>query len=723
MARDEETRDGVSAEEAEETAFETGQDKPQGDAFEYDETALNLVPDFKAHPEGVAELKAIASKVLNDFDEAWRSTEMHRKRQADIWNYFSGVLPQRSAEYAHMSQAHVPILMENITRMHARQAYELFGNWTNVFGVTPIGPDDEQTARLLSLHGNWQIRTRIKDFKRQMHRALLLFDLFGDLTVRSYYDTDRKCNRHDVLTGNEFVCGGAHVSTMPDYSDVPFIAYILRLPAHDLRKKEEFWSNVPDVLKRIPAAEGDPELSSSLKQAVDRNLGVDRSEFTRGDYELIQYEGWLNLPNQDRDRYCQVIVDKVTQHVLSLQIYERVDPFDQRRYEFELQQLEAYQQSVQEAQLFEQERQQTLMAAMAMGNAADPNSDEPAMAVMRAREIEAMPAPEPLPMPPWMNGDPNAVPAEPLFEPIRLGTHFVNIEPLQGVLGMGPGSMLCDQNKAANIALQQFIDQGTFGNMRNYLARGGLKMPDKLVLAPGKVHSVPGAHDLSKDILPIEFGPANPQLLNLVTMMSEFGNRITNTPEVLSGEAGKSGETAQGISARIEQATKMLSVPTGRFADDLKQVLINNAKLNAIFLPDVEFFSINNHDPSLGALGRRGFEVGRDMYDRPYDVEISADLKFTSTAQRISEADALVQLPNAVMPLQANFAFQYETIKKSLEARSRNDLVGLMGPPPPPPVAFGAPTSPPAPPPGAPPVSPGPGGQGPNPQPQQGAPQ
>jgi hypothetical protein len=101
------------------------------------------------------------------------------------------------------------------------------------------------------------------------------------------------------------------------------------------------------------------------------------------------------------------------------------------------------------------------------------------------------------------------------------------------------------------------------------------------------------------------------------------------------------------------------------------------------------------------------------MYDRPYDVEISADLKFTSTSQRISEADALVQMPNAVPELAGNFALKHAVISKSLEARNRYDLIALLGAAPQPPQMFGVPTSPPAPPPGmAPPpgAPPGPGG-------------
>lgn len=733
--------DEATPEAKEEDVFDLGQDAPTEEPFEYEEDELNLVAAFKKHQEGRAALKRLAEKCLTDFDNAWSATDDFRVQMGKTWNLFVGHLEKRDAVFKDMAQAHVPILMENTVRMHYRQQYELFGNWTNVFGVTPIGPDDENTAKLLSLHGNWQIRRRIPDFKREVgDRGLLMFTLFGDVTFHSWWDTERRCNRHQALTANEFVCANAHVSTMHDYSDVPWVARKHSMAAHEVRKKAKLWEDVETTLKRLPPDWEDQDTASPLREAVDRAQGVDQSAYQSGEYVIIQYEGWLNLPGQDRDRYCQVFIDKTTNTVLSLGIHERPDPYDKRRFEFEVQQLQQWQAAVQEAQAFEQEKQQTIMAAMEAANLADPMSDAPAQAVMQARQIEQMPAPQVPPMPDWMGNDPEAQPRPVDTVPIRMFTHVVNIEPLQGILGIGMGRMHADLNKAANIALCQFIDQATYNNLKNWIADAGLKFENeggKIVLSPGKIHKVTGAMDLAKQMIPMEFGEANPQLLNLVDLFIKFGQTISNTPEVLSGEAGKSGETAQGLSARIEQATKMLSVPTGKYADGLSHVLQNNAALNAIFLDDAEFFTVNNHDPALGALGQQQFSVGREMYDRPYDVEISADLKFTSTQQRISEADALVQLPGAgpIAPaMGGNFAFLYETVKKSLEARNRYDLVGLMGAPPQPPQMFGMPSSPPAPPPGmmpppgsAPPSSPAPGGQAPSggaqQQPQQGPPQ
>jgi hypothetical protein len=738
--------DTGSALDAGESIFQIGQDTKSEDAFEYNEDEGNLVKAFKAHPEGRAALKRLADKCITDFDNAWSATENFRKSMAEIWALFSGTLEKKAPPFQHMANAHVPLLMENTIRMVYRQAYELFGNWTNVFGVNPIGPDDEKTAKLLSLHGNWQIRKRIKDFKRQLgHRGLLVFDLFGDVTCHSYWDPQRRYNRHEILTANEFVCANAHVSTMPDYSDVSWVAKVVYMDPHELRKMAKSWEDVATTLKHLPPDWDEGGITSELREAVDKTLGVDSSAYQKGQYKIIQYEGWLNLPPplppappvpgqegaepiepiepevdpeeaEGRDRYCKVLIDYQTKTVLSLNIHERIDPYDKRRHEFETQQLQKYQAGMQEVQAFQQEMEQTRQSALSLGHSLDPMSDGPAQAILMARAVEEMPPPPPPQMPDWMRGDPNAQPRPPESKPIQMFAHGVNIEPIQGILGLGTGSIHAAQNKAANIALSAFFDQSMLHNMKNWLMRGDVRFPggDKLVLEPGKIHKVEGAMDLSKDMIPLEFGEGNAQLLQLIEIMTKFGNTVTNTPEVLSGEAGKSGETAQGLSARIEQATKMLSVPTGKYADFLSQVLENNASLNAIFLDDAEFFSVNNHDPSLGPMGQQTFSVGRDLYDRPYDVEISADLKFTSTSQRISEADALVQMPNAVPELAGNFALKHSVITKSLEARNRYDLVQLLGAPPAAPQMFGVPTSPPAPPPGAPPPPgaqpPGPGG-------------
>jgi hypothetical protein len=701
-------------EDREEEVFELGQESETEEAFKYDDETPNLVTIFKEKEEGRQALKRIAMKVIEDQRQSFEATEKHRQMMAETWKLFTGQI-EKSEMFQGLSKAHVPILLENTIRMVYRQQYELFGNWTQVFGVTPIGPDDEKIAKLLTLHGNWQIRKKIKNFKREIgYRGLMIFDLFGDFAVHSYWDPVRRCNNHEVLTAEDFGCAYAHVSTMPDYSDVPWRWKMLRLDASDLRKKAPYWEDVDTTISREPPGWAS-EQDTLLADEVEKSVGLDKTSFLRGQYLLIQYEGWLNLPGQKKDRFCQVIVDTATHTVLSLRIYERPDPYDRKRFELQQQQKQDWMQAMMEYQqtleLQEQVTQQAMEAALM---SPDPGQGA-TQAVMAARQLEQMPPPAPPPMPDWMGGDPEAEPEEPLFTPIHMFTHFVNIEPIMGTIGMGTGKLHADQNLIANAGAQAFIDQAFFANFRTFLARGDVQFEDgKIKIQPGAVNRVIGSSDITKDIQALDFGQANPQLLNLVQMMTEFGNRVSNTPEVLSGEAGKSGETAQGLAARLEQATKMLSVPTGKYADGVTQVLINNATLNAMFMPEEEMFFVNNHDPSISHLGWQHFKVLREMYDRPYDVEISADLKFVSTAQRIAEADALVQLPKAVPALEQNLAFQRYAIVKSLEARSRYDLIPLLGGEPPVPEVFGMPSFPP------PPPQPGAPGAGGPPVPQQG---
>jgi hypothetical protein len=184
-------------------------------------------------------------------------------------------------------------------------------------------------------------------------------------------------------------------------------------------------------------------------------------------------------------------------------------------------------------------------------------------------------------------------------------------------------------------------------------------------------------------------------------------------PEVLSGEPGKSGETFRGISARIEQATKQLSVYTRKYADGLEQVLKNNAKLNAKFLKDDEIVNI----AATAGQGAQPVKVSRSMYDRDYKVQIRADLRFATQSQRIQEADELMGFAAKVPQLMQNPQFMEAIVKKGLKARGMDDMIQLIG------ASFQPPPAPPpgGPPPGGPPMQGPP--PGPPPGPMQGAPQ
>lgn len=675
---------------------------------EYDPEAGNLVPDLEASDEGKRLIKTITQDVLTKFRSDWDSTQEYRERVAKDMRLFMGDLEAKTFPWEHCANAHVPIVLENISRLQSRVVAEIFGNWTNVVGVMPVGTDDDDLADLLTIYTNWQFREEIKDFRRQMERAILAFLLIGDVVIHSFYDPRRRCNRHVCLMPEEFITPYTYISTMPDMSDLPHYTYVRRMYPHELEAMRPQWEHV-DKLLDLPTDSFDGEPDSPLREQVGDTEG---QEMPAGSddapYKILQWEGWLKLPNEERYRWCQAIVHEGQQLLLSLSIHEEPDWKDQRRHEREVAERELY---AQERAAYEQEQHSRTITQIAAQKSLENDEQDP-MQDMQAAQLmapaEDVPPPEP---PVWMT-DPDDLEQEPepvRMIPINMFAHGVCLENLLGNIGMGMGRIEADFNRAANTALSQFIDAATLANCWSIITTQNVNFDTPFKMKPGAINKARGVSgtELKNNIMELKPAPGSGQLLELVDRFYNYGQSAIQAPNVLSGEPGKSGETYRGIATRIEQATKQLSTIAHRFGIPLKQIYENNAKLNAIFMDELEVKQVLNHM----TMKMQDIQIGRRMFERDFRVEFRSDMKFTSEAQRISEADQMVQMPAAVPALQTNFAFQYETVKQALEARGKYELVALLGQRPPAPPVFGPPPPPPGPPPGGPPQSgPPPGG-------------
>lgn len=677
--------------------------------FIYNEDDLNLVPAFMDHPEGIEHLREIADRVYEDYQTAWDSCEQYRERTAADWKLFTGDLPAKDYPYENSANPHVPIMLENITRLCARASSELFGDYTNVFGVMPLGPQDEETAEVLSKHGNWQIREEIPDFVRQMDRAILSFFAWGDVTIHSFYDREREQNRHEVLTPDDFFVSNVHVTVMPDYSDVPYYGQILRYFRHDVEAMRDDWHDVDELLDgQPPSWSSDPD--SPLKTSVDETNEIDEPDGdSRSPYKLIDYEGWLLLPNQARERWVKVVMDTQTKRVMLMRFHEEPDWRDQARYDTEMMELQTFRQSqaaydmAMDAAVTNEDAVRTEMV----------HSDLPAEA--RQATIAAMqgqPLPQ-APVPPaWLEdpGDLSAAPEPVAKVPIRMFTHAVCIENMVGALGLSFGQMQADFNRAANTMLSQLIDAETLANCSVLLTTDLVEFKRPMRWQPGSINKVTGisGQELKSNIMELQMGSGSGRLMEAVDKIVQWGQSAIQAPAVLSGEPGKSGETYRGIATRIEQATKQLSVSTRKFAmTGLRQVLLNNGRLNAIYLPDRQLFPfVDNTMQTITPI-----PIGRHMYQRDYRISIRADMRFASQAQRVQEAQELIMLPQQVPPLQQNLGWWQKATEKLLRARGDEDMIPYLGQQvPPPQTPMGIQPQPPAPPPGAAPP------QGPPPQ-------
>ena len=653
----------------------------------YEDDAINLVPIFEKSQEGRDVLEEVATKVKEDFDTDWEAAAEYRQARADDWKLFAGELDAKTFPFANCANGNVPIMLENITRLQSRVYAEIFADNRGVFGVVPVGPDDEHVARLLSHHGNWQIREKIPDFFRQQMRGLMMFYLNGDVTSHSSWDPYRLQNRHEMLTCDEFVTPYTYVSTMPDYSDVPHLTRVRYLQRHEIQANEGIWHNIDVTLERDPQFSDDPDapLAESIREVDEIEL-PDNSN--AAPYKILEYEGYLTLPNQVKQRYCRVIYDTHRQNILLLEIREETSWEDRERFK------------LQSAQLKEYRGNMTLytagLEAFQAAQAALTNEDLlPEQQTQVEAEMAGLPGDDKPPPPPaWMeNPEDEFERPEPMrMVPIHMYAHGVCIENLTGNLGLGIGRIEAQYNHAANTMLNQFIDASTLSNAAGFIVHQNVEFKDPFEMSPGKIHFASGIEpgELASAIHPIKTPTANPQLLDGVELFTGYGQSAMQSPAVLSGESGKSGETATGLTARIEQATKQTSVSANIYGGFANQIFKNNARLNSKFLSDEEVFLVNNH---MG--GTEQVTVGKEMYQRNFKVELLSNLQFTTEVAKKQQANETLQMVLGNPYTQSNAAMVYAALVAWLQATGQEMLIPKLGEPPPPPQMFQLPPPPP----------------------------
>lgn len=675
------------------------EDKPA--PLEYDEDDPNLVEAFAGSDEGKEYLRELSKRIDQRFRSAWDASERYRTRFAKDWELLECALDRKKGD-GYELKPHMPIMLKNVTRLAFRAESELFGDWERPIAYAPVGETehDMQQAEARTKHTNWQFRQQILDFRRQMARGLMAFFTAGEAISHSFHD--ERGNRHEVLTPDDFVMPYTYTSTMPDLSDVPWYAKVVRLYEHQLVAKKDSWFDVEEVLEHARPSWSD-EPDQPLRESIAKREGHTDEDTPSDDapYKFLEYEGWESkMPGQESPRWVRAIFDTRTKALLLLAIHEEPPLQELDRYEREQADLTEYRAARDHHQTMLQTAQAEMDVAAQVGMPAPPETQQALLAPPPARPMWAEPPADDEDEQTWAD---SLEPKKPKKKPIFMFARVVNIENLAGNHGIGHGRMQAHYNRIGNTALREYMDAAAAGNVPSYLHDKRVVMGDgkkNLVFNPGSCIpvEVPMGGKLSDAVMPFPIPAANPQLVQLAELMDQLGQEAAQSPDVLSGEPGKSGETFRGLASRVEQAVKQLSVPTGRFSELVIQIAKNNARLNAVFLDDEEVRYIL--DRQSGKYDQ--IKVGRSLYETgSYDATITSDLRFISKRERVSEADEVLAMPKALPPElggQRGMApFFWAAMKKCLEARGMYDMVPMLGPEPPrPTTAFGLP--PPAPP-------------------------
>jgi hypothetical protein len=645
----------------------------------YDEDAPNLAEVFASHPDGKIAAKKIVEKVIDDCDTDQDGGAEYRKHWADNWKICSGHLPEKLQPFRGCANAHVPLFMTILSRLVASSFGELYGDWNQVVTFKPLGPDGYAEATKATLHTNWQLRNQIINMPREEYRCVTAFFFGGDVSSRSWWNPVTGTNCHETLTPDELITPFVYTTTAPDYSDLPHYTLIMHKNKHELERMDGEWFDVQKVIDGEPPS-WDDEPDQEMTRVISEIQGVDApSESTSAPHKILHYEGWLDLPNQNKQRWCQVIVHYQSRALLKLCILEEVSWEEKRRVERQTQEKMNYEQQMLLYQQGLAQAEQQVAVAQGMHDqaiAAGIMDPQQAMASQQAIAAQASQPKAPPPQPPaWLLNSSTGEPEPPKKVPVYLFAHAVNFEPLVGNLGMGPGNILADLNRAANVLMSQYTDAATLGNVEWFFTTDQVNFEQPFKIGPGVMNKVRGmsGQELKDSIMPMGGKPANPQMMQMVTLFKQMAEGVASADGIMSGLSGKSGETAKGQASRLEQATKQLSVGSRRIGDMFLQKMKNNAWLNSIYGKDDEIIQVSDN-----ITGMQEIQVTRAMYERNYKVELRSDLRFTSLAEKIVEADEVVQMTMKVPVLMQNAEAQFLAVQKALEVRGHYDIVQAM---------------------------------------------
>ena len=650
------------AESMDPSAEETGEgdvqpaatENPLQPGLQLPDDVTNLVPYLLEKADADPKVKKFIEKdlpeqVVEHFNEDWEASQGWREKRLERMKLFLGAIEPKNFPFQNCANMHVPILATRILRLATRVWSEIFADGQPIFLAQASSKVGQDRADIITKHENWQFRKEIPEFPKHTMRALVEFFRDGDCIFDSRRDMAKNVNVHEHLSCEEFCYPYTRKTTAADMSDVPRKTKILFPYKRDLLKaqKDGFYAQVDNVVAEDGSHEN-VEVPQIIKDAVDRFEGKDRSEnVSDAPYYLLEYHGWVTFPYQEEEMPIIAVVDGKTKTLLGLYSRYYDDPNDRSRFDQQtaehqqyLDAIQRYQQSVQlEQQLLERIKQ----------------PDVPMQESLQvAQQVQAQRPQAPI-APTWLqDGMTGPLPCKQKI--IERFSHGTCIENPDGSHGIGLGMLLMPHQAAANILLNQFIDQGTRANTETGFMHENFKLdPGVKTINPGEILRVRGIppDQIQNAYYPIRPPAANQQLLNGVSMQESAADGISSAPDVLSGQK-EGDETFRGQATRVEQATKQLSVFAQNFIMVLDQVARNNALLNYQFLPDEELKDVI--DPATQQSLQ--VKVSRDLYRDGYDIIFSADLSFDSRAAKKADADdALGMVTKGIPPQIASMIF------------------------------------------------------------------
>lgn len=223
-----------------------------------------------------------------------------------------------------------------------------------------------------------------------------------------------------------------------------------------------------------------------------------------------------------------------------------------------------------------------------------------------------------------------------------------------GFYGFGLYHMIGGLGKAATGSLRALLDSAAFANMQGGFKLRGRVNGGDIQINPGEFVDIDSTvDDVNKAIMPLPFKEPSSSLFSLLGYIVDAGQRFASTADLNVGDVNPNAPVGSTV-ALIEQGSKAFSAIHKRLHYAQGQEFKLLAGLNAENLPDEFSFS---HAGASEIIYRSDF-------DKRIDVIPVSDPNIFSTAQRIAQAQAVLEMARSAPQLHD----LYEAYKRMYEA-------------------------------------------------------
>jgi len=249
--------------------------------------------------------------------------------------------------------------------------------------------------------------------------------------------------------------------------------------------------------------------------------------------------------------------------------------------------------------------------------------------------------------------------------PIKVYTKYELIPaPDGGFYPMGFGRLLGPINDTVNTILNQIIDAGTMASYGGgFLGRGARFVGGDNKFKPHEWKSVNSTgDDLRKNLIPLPVREPSAMLLQLLTYLVGYGERIASANELQMGE--DIGQNTPAATARTmnQNGSRIFAACYKRAWRSFRDELRIAYDLNAIYLEaDSEYENLST--------GEGAMVFQRDYEGPCTDVRPAADSTMVDDEQRKARADYLLKAAISLPGFQ-----RYFSIRNALEANGVQDI-------------------------------------------------